>query len=248
MSRPIALLFLGLVIGVSGTLILRPGPGEESAPAAAPEPVRSVPSTQVRCPVPPSFAQDPRLSALSKANQSLDSLATELARQVDDLERALLREDSRYLPDRHLAQREAEDDPSTGGGVPASWPEDLPEDFTAAAMRARLQRAAQECDLPGDLISIDCDEPPCMAAFRMRGEGLRSSLLACPAWSEVSDGATTQRGDSIPCGDGTKESLLMIGTSMSDLVVDPAPDDKWNSIRRLRDRANAVADNWSCAD
>jgi len=138
--------------------------------------------------------------------------------------------------------------PSPGSRVPIPWPDDLPEDFTAAAMRERLQRAVQECDLPGDLIAIDCDEPPCMAAFRMRGEGLRSSLLACPAWSEAWGGTTNQTGDSVPCGDGTKETFLMIGASMSGLVVDPVPDDKWNGIRRIRERRNVVADNWSCAD
>ena len=179
---------LGCAIGHVSRRCPSPGP-----PATGPE----RPSGVAAPPSPRAISreQDPwraelqreRVAQLLNVNRTLDAVASDLARRVDELERELARTNSASLPDRHLPARPEGDARGQGIGVPYQWPtaDGTPEHLRADKMRERLESVTERCDLGGDLLSVDCSEPPCMAAFRVRDRELRAQLLACPAWSEV---------------------------------------------------------------
>ncbi len=79
--------------------------------------------------------------------------------------------------------------PGAGPSTPLPWPPlaSLPEAYTPEGFRARLEHALSdpECAMGRlELVSIDCDEFPCMALTVAHDAQARASNLnACPVWN-----------------------------------------------------------------
>jgi hypothetical protein len=69
--------------------------------------------------------------------------------------------------------------------TPLAFPPDVPDAFTPAGFRARLEHAIVDCKM-GDLaiVAIECDELPCAALTEARDERARTAdLNDCPSWN-----------------------------------------------------------------
>ena len=123
------------------------------------------------------------------------------------------------------------------------WPSDVDPKYRDQ-FEGNVRAALAECDVPADLISVDCGEPPCLAAFRGRDPSWRSKLVnQCPAWSSLYGSSTTDVGGVAECGDGRTESVSLLGPSM-DLPTDPS--DPWAGIKWAQARQQPVIDAWTC--
>jgi hypothetical protein len=130
-------------------------------------------------------------------------------------------------------------------GEPVAFPEDTPEKYTEARFRAAIDEILRTCDIPADLVNVDCAEYPCMAAFRER-DGAYTALTGCEAWSSRYGGASSMASMSAECGDGREESLLVLSPVWEEGHERLNAEDK-NLHKRLGARWEEIQVQWACA-
>lgn len=113
-------------------------------------------------------------------------------------------------------------------GEPLPWPDDLPPEHHPDFVRATMERAVRDCDVPARLLIVDCQEAPCYGVLEAEGEpgvfgegGWYAALVDCPTWRDAWDGDVRLVTDEVRCPDGTTRSFAMISPWVA---LDDAPD------------------------
>jgi hypothetical protein len=135
-------------------------------------------------------------------------------------------------------------------GEPVPFPADTPEMHTERGFRAVLDEVLRDCDVPGELVSMDCSEYPCMARFREvpNEAGVTSfgQITHCPAWADRYGPAATMSHSSVDCGDGRLERLLILSAHWEEGYARLNAEDD-NLQKRLGARWEETEEQWACA-
>ena len=138
-------------------------------------------------------------------------------------------------------------------GTPLSWSPGWPEPLSPAGFRSSVEDAFGTCQPPGELVDIDCGEPPCLAVLRQAGEerpGIEGFIEGCPRWRELfgeESNKLTRCRRLVSCPDGREERILFLGSSRAVEHLDPQThDERANLKRRLEERCEELRSNWQC--
>lgn len=164
------------------------------------------------------------------------------ARSVENLEQRL--EFGRILLEGYRAEVE---------GVVQEWTPELRERFNQEKFREVVNRVQDSCDLPGELIDLDCSEPPCLAVFRLNEDQVRSSAWyygkagtpVCEAWESEYTRGMFLMPDLVNCPGGGHEWFAVLAPSFYWEGV--TQRDVENNGKRIEARAGAVKEKWRCS-
>ena len=97
------------------------------------------------------------------------------------------------------------------------WPEDTPEIYREANFRRVVTTMAKQAGPPVELLDVDCDEPPCIAALHVGpGKDDCMNLARMLAWKDAYPG-NLSIGDWIhTCEDGSQVKLCIMGKEWED--------------------------------
>ncbi len=126
-----------------------------------------------------------------------------------------------------------------------------------------IEEAFAECDIPADLVAMDCSEPPCVGGLRGHAstEDIDRALHDCAPFA---DRFGEDRGGVMPvvtrCPDGTVQRMYLLATYDEDAVdayfqamgirdnTDVGELDLWfEGFRILARRTDALASQWDCS-
>ena len=171
------------------------------------------------------------------ASPSCAALEDERSRLAAELQRALAK--IRLLEALNDDLGEALD------GEPVVWPDQPPELFRRERVETTLQDAIRACDLPVELLGLECAEPPCIGILRDAPDGQTwQSFGDCAAWSGVYEGNNTVHSETVECADGSVERVLLVQPDWLDLR-ESVGDEEWR--RRNTARKERVVSSWRCA-
>lgn len=165
-----------------------------------------------------------------------------LARSVEDIERRL--EFGRILLEGYRAQVE---------GVVQEWTPELHKRFDQEKFREVVNRVRETCDLPGELIGLDCVESPCLAVFRLTEDQVRSSAWYygkagtpdCEAWEKEYTKGMFLMPDLVNCPGGGHEWFAVLAPSFYWAGV--TQRDVENNGKRIVARAGVIKEKWRCS-
>jgi hypothetical protein len=144
-------------------------------------------------------------------------------------------------------------------GEPMAWPDDTPYLADPKNYAREFARALDACQVPVDVVGYDCTEPPCYAVLRRdelafsSSDELWSTISDCEYWQDRYYPGVGMATDSVDCGDGREEGILL-------LSVQPREDPNWltdpdadravlaNSAKRFDLRKKAAEEAWRCED
>ncbi|MEM6928190.1 MAG: hypothetical protein AAF602_14755 [Myxococcota bacterium] len=125
-----------------------------------------------------------------------------------------------------------------------------------------IEAAFAECDIPADLVAVDCSEPPCVGGLRGHGstDEIDQALHDCDAFAaRFGD----ERGGVMPvvtrCPDGSVQRMHLLATYDDDEVdayfqatgIRGASDDEldlwFEGFRILARRTDSLASQWDCS-
>jgi len=128
---------------------------------------------------------------------------------------------------------------------PIEWPNDVPEAYRPENFRKTVLQILNDCSVPAELVKVECDEPPCIAALRLGDEPAEREILGdCPLWQETYGGrhAITQSHKTVACADESTERAAFVYRFW------PAIYQKHGGtmLRRLGERVRQLRDHWEC--
>lgn len=181
----------------------------------------------------------PRTSIASDQNPA-DTFASEqerLARQVEALEQKL--SFGRILIKGYESELE---------GQPLSWTKDIPEEFTPTRFQNVVEKVFKECDLPGELVRIDCKEPPCLALIRIdetKAERVGWDFKSdCRPWNDAYRWGTLFTHQLAKCPDDEHEVFgILTAPSMRQNSTDGEIE---NIFLRVENRWKEIAESLGC--
>ncbi len=133
-------------------------------------------------------------------------------------------------------------------GPPLAWPGQVPRELSEAGFRDQVELALGECDPDVDLIGFDCDEPPCLAVLRIRGEDWRAELIdRCAPWAEPFGTQTSGISFAVTCADGSEEQAEMLGVPLHKVLGEADDEQEGAMARRLEARKLEPQLRWACA-
>jgi hypothetical protein len=151
------------------------------------------------------------------------------------------------LRDNLLAQKPTAELPSTDE-TPA-WPRETPEQFREPAFSRLMKDAAGEAGSGAELVGVSCDEPPCIAMFRLAQSPTDDDtswlkrLQRTAPWSESYTNEIGLMQTEVECGDGRKEAVALVAKG-SDEWSDEV---KYVAQKRRGVRFEALKEKWICA-
>lgn len=131
-------------------------------------------------------------------------------------------------------------------GQAPRWPASVPPGYAPREFEEVIAEVLRTCDVDGELVDVDCREPPCFAVVRDRGDAW-SDISSCPAWREHFTRGYEIYSSTTSCGSRLEE-VLMIAPVMKGLLQNPRPHDILNADKRKATRASDYVDSWSCAE
>ena len=129
-------------------------------------------------------------------------------------------------------------------GSTIAWSPSVPKELWPDRFEAAVSEAMGQCTPDGELVGVDCREPPCIAKLRARSDAAASDLVHCEPW-EVPFGPTVHMlRVSVPCPDGPDERALLVAPTPSTLQRAIGED---RLADRLSYRWMDLLGTWSCA-
>lgn len=193
-------------------------------------------STSPPDPTSPPILSAPVAVGRSDTKASCDDVEAERSRLAAELQRALAK--IRLLEALNDDLGEALD------GEPVEWPDQPPELFRRERVEATLEEAIRSCQLPVDLLGLECAEPPCIGVMRDAPDGQTwQSFGECSAWSSVYLGNNTVHSEKVVCADGSEERVLLVQPDWLDLR-ESVGDEEWK--RRNNARRERIVSSWRC--
>lgn len=132
-------------------------------------------------------------------------------------------------------------------GVPLTWESaGLPGSYSPERFKETVAKAIEQCELPAEVVEIDCTQPPCILAMRVdRTEWRDNPMHKCAAWVDAFGQMRSQSNGNSSCPDGTSEWHSVMapvwkgwGESGSDV---------WeNAVKRWKTRRDELLSNWEC--
>jgi hypothetical protein len=131
--------------------------------------------------------------------------------------------------------------------APVAWPEGRPDKFTEAGLRASMQTALESCDVPAELVGLECAEPPCIAMLRTTSDGWHDALVnSCPAWNDTYGTTVSMDDGKVDCGGGESESVALLSPYDHEWREELDKDASGNVGQRLQERWTAIRGDWDC--
>jgi hypothetical protein len=138
-------------------------------------------------------------------------------------------------------------------GVVQEWTAELRERFNREKFRDVVDRVQETCDLPGELVGMDCEEPPCIAVFRLNENQVRSSAWyygragtpACETWEKEYTRGMFLLPTLMDCPRGGREWFAVLAPSF--YWKGAAQRDIENNGKRILTRAKGIKDKWRCS-
>ncbi|MEN0061855.1 MAG: hypothetical protein AAGA48_06860 [Myxococcota bacterium] len=128
-----------------------------------------------------------------------------------------------------------------GNPAAGEWAERVPDEFSEYGFGPTIEDILDECDLPHEIIDVQCVEPPCMVAWVAPLDA--DHPTSCPEWSvRFGSRSLTSVKFDVECPDG-REVRAELATPQRALLESVADPHAWSGHRMAR-RATAytVAD------
>ncbi|MCP4675047.1 MAG: hypothetical protein GY854_05990 [Deltaproteobacteria bacterium] len=132
---------------------------------------------------------------------------------------------------------------------PISWPEDTPPEQTPTEFKKYFKAIAEEAEGEVDIVSIQCEEPPCMMFRRLPltkrlndWNRYNAQLRNTETWKNQFPAGSGHQGIDVDCGDGRKESVQIIwftSDEWSEEFLDDLMARRWV-------RASDIIEQWTC--
>jgi hypothetical protein len=132
-------------------------------------------------------------------------------------------------------------------GEPLQWSAEIPEIFSPDHFKATVDQAMKQCDVPGELIKIDCQEPPCVAIILIDESKVEESgwvdSFKCPAWNKTYS-SMANRLWSASCPDGSHEVFSMLTSPFDFKKMTAQEVENW--FKRYTTRGKSLELSWKC--
>jgi hypothetical protein len=172
---------------------------------------------------------------LTKADQDQTSASPSTPESRDQAQ--LLRRELDSVKAQLVSERAAHAEAlARSEGTPIPWSPDIPEKFHEEAFRTTLSKALESCAPASELMALECNEYPCIAALRSE----HANLVDCTPWLEAYDDTSRITNDLIQCPDGHQESVVFISP-----FYDRGPNE--GIAKRAEARWRNLKDSWQCA-
>ncbi len=132
-------------------------------------------------------------------------------------------------------------------GEPVRWTAKVPIELAPDRFRASLDEAVASCAPGLEVVTVACDEPPCLAALRsaptLRPDPQMERLVGCGPWRVPLGPMVHRLRTSVDCGDGRAEWVELVAPT-------PAPLRRAVGEQRLSDRLSyrwtRLLGSWAC--
>ncbi len=130
---------------------------------------------------------------------------------------------------------------------PVQWDEATPQKYRKSTFERVITAAVEQSSAGIEYVDVRCEEEPCVALLRVPDDDTAKNpwlrkLQGTPAWSETYDKLISLWATTVECGDGSTESVALIGKAWKDM-----PDAQWLHVnKRHKNRLGALIKSWKC--
>jgi len=134
-------------------------------------------------------------------------------------------------------------------GEAIDWPDAVPERLEPAAFEEEIDDVLETCGIAADLLSVECEEPPCLAVVRGHDGDFWSALPDCDAWTSAYGQGMMVSVDQVSCPGGSSEIMGMLSPTFTNTLGEAeGPEEEENRSKRFGARTTEIATSWQCAD